>query len=67
MENESFWERFTCEIISPLRFLFAFKNSLDSLNEIRASYGLPVLKHPFERWQSSLFLADNFFGFEVSI
>jgi hypothetical protein len=66
MENESFWERFRCEIISPLGLIWSFKGSLDKFNEERASYGLPPLRNPFERWQTSLFLLDNFFGFEVS-
>ncbi|CAG8614809.1 uncharacterized protein OCT59_025516 [Rhizophagus irregularis] len=67
MENESFWERFRCEIISPLKFIWTLRNSFGEFNEVRASYGLPTLKNPFDRWQSSLFLLDNFFGFEMPI
>ncbi|CAG8448700.1 13113_t:CDS:10 [Rhizophagus irregularis] len=67
MENESFWERFRCEFISPLQFLWSFKSSFDNFNKVRAGYGLPSLKSPFERWQNSLFLVDNFFGYETPV
>ncbi|GBB97790.1 hypothetical protein RclHR1_03070006 [Rhizophagus clarus] len=67
MENESFWERFRCELITPLKFVWSFKSSLAEFNKLRANYGLPALNNPFEKWQSSLFLFDNFFGFDIPV
>ncbi|GBC02649.1 hypothetical protein RclHR1_04730010 [Rhizophagus clarus] len=67
MENESFWERFRCEFITPFQFLWSYKSSFENFNKIRANYGLPSLKTPTERWQNSLFLIDSFFGFETPI
>ncbi len=66
MENESFWERFRCELVSPLQSLFSYKSSFEKFNEVRTGYGLPTLNGPYERWQNSLFLVDTFFGFEVN-
>jgi hypothetical protein len=65
MENESFWQRFKCEMFSKIK-LFLFNPYSDELNELRANYGLPNINNVFERWQNSLFLFDTFFGFEVS-
>jgi hypothetical protein len=62
MENESFWERFRCEFISPLQFMWSFKSSFDDFNKVRTDYGLPSLKSSFERWQNSLFLVYDFLG-----
>ncbi|CAB4464015.1 unnamed protein product [Rhizophagus irregularis] len=39
----------------------------DPIFGLRAGYGLPSLKSPFERWQNSLFLVDNFFGYETPV
>ena len=65
MESESFWQRFKCEIFPKIAIISSFKPIVDKLNKVRASHGLPYSTDIFERWKSSLFLFDTFFGLEV--
>ena len=65
MENESFWERFRCEILTPLKLWLLRSQERYNVNKIRASYGLPIYSNPIERLKNTLFLIDTFFGLEV--
>ncbi|CAG8446139.1 2558_t:CDS:2 [Scutellospora calospora] len=65
MENESFYNRFICAIIQPLRLDWHFRKNLNYLNARRAEVN--VSKHYDIRGRivNNLFLVDSFFGFEV--
>ncbi|KAF0507602.1 UDP-Glycosyltransferase/glycogen phosphorylase [Gigaspora margarita] len=65
MENESFYNRFICAVIKPLQLQWYSRKYLNYLNDKRAEVGVSI--HDFrERLMNTLFLVDNFFGFEVS-
>ncbi|KAF0500211.1 UDP-Glycosyltransferase/glycogen phosphorylase [Gigaspora margarita] len=64
MENESFYNRFICAIVQPLRLHWNFRDNLNYINARRAEIG--VSKHyDFRERANTLFLTDSFFGFEV--
>ncbi|KAF0541361.1 UDP-Glycosyltransferase/glycogen phosphorylase [Gigaspora margarita] len=64
MENESFYNRFICAVVQPLRAIWTFQDSLNNINAIRAEVGVSK-DHDFRGRTDTLFLLDNFFGFEV--
>jgi len=64
MENESFWQRFKCEIFTPIKSFWIYRSTFKELNEIRTGFGLPS-NSPFESQKNTLFFVDSFFGFEV--
>ena len=55
------------KLLFHLKFIWLFKSHFDRLNDVRASYGIPITSNPFEKWQNTLLLVDTFFGYEVSI
>ncbi|CAJ0768157.1 15909_t:CDS:2 [Entrophospora sp. SA101] len=65
MENESFWNRFKCEILKPLSLFYALNSYSNELNQYRAQVGVEPTFNPMERNKKSLFLVDTFYGFEV--
>ncbi|RIB06323.1 Glycosyltransferase Family 1 protein [Gigaspora rosea] len=64
MENESFYNRFICAIIQPLRLHWYFRDNLNYINARRAEVGVNKI-HDFRERANTLFLTDSFFGFEV--
>ncbi|RIB21621.1 Glycosyltransferase Family 1 protein [Gigaspora rosea] len=66
MEHESFYNRFICALVQPLRISWYFRKNLEYLNSKRAEVG--VNKHDDFRGRitNTLFLIDTFFGFEIS-
>ncbi|KAF0461397.1 UDP-Glycosyltransferase/glycogen phosphorylase [Gigaspora margarita] len=66
MENESFYNRFICAVVQPLRAIWTFQDSLNNINAKRAEVGV-CKYHDFRGRTDTLFLLDNFFGFEYLI
>ncbi|RIB18111.1 Glycosyltransferase Family 1 protein [Gigaspora rosea] len=64
MENESFYNRFICAVVQPLRIIWTFKDNLNKINAQRPEVGVSKY-HDFRGRTDTLFLLDNFFGFEV--
>ncbi|RIB24083.1 Glycosyltransferase Family 1 protein [Gigaspora rosea] len=64
MENESFYNRFICAVVQPLRAIWAFRDNLNDINALRVEVGISKY-HDFRGRTSTLFLLDNFFGFEI--
>ncbi|CAG8480262.1 43033_t:CDS:2 [Gigaspora margarita] len=64
MENESFYNRFICAIIQPLRLHWYFRDNLNYINARRAEFGVNKF-HDFRERANTLFLTDSFFGVEV--
>ncbi|KAF0559061.1 UDP-Glycosyltransferase/glycogen phosphorylase [Gigaspora margarita] len=64
MENESFYNRFICAVVQPLRVIWTFQDNLNNLNFQRAEVGVSKY-YDFRGRTDTLFLLDNFFGFEV--
>ncbi|KAF0451494.1 UDP-Glycosyltransferase/glycogen phosphorylase [Gigaspora margarita] len=65
MELESFFERFRCAIITPIRIIYKSRNYMNELNEIRATIGIAPTSNSIERIKDTFFFADTFFGFET--
>ncbi|CAG8535100.1 7800_t:CDS:2, partial [Scutellospora calospora] len=66
MENESFYNRFRCAVVQPLRLGWHFRKNLNYLNAKRAEVGVSGHCDFRGTIANTLFLVDNFFGFEVS-
>ncbi|KAF0559060.1 UDP-Glycosyltransferase/glycogen phosphorylase [Gigaspora margarita] len=64
MENQSFYNRFICAVVQPLRVIWTFRGLLNDINAKRAEVGVNKY-HDFRGRTNTLFLLDNFFGFEV--
>ncbi|KAF0561837.1 UDP-Glycosyltransferase/glycogen phosphorylase [Gigaspora margarita] len=64
MEKESFYNRFICAIVQPLRLHWVFRDYLNHINARRAEVGVSK-SHDFRERANTLFLTDSFFGFEV--
>ncbi|GES76951.1 glycosyltransferase family 1 protein [Rhizophagus clarus] len=65
MEQETFLKRFKCAIITPVQTNYILYPYNKELNKLRKSVGIKSL-NSFEKLHNSLFLADTFFGFEIS-
>ncbi|CAG8718948.1 13571_t:CDS:2, partial [Gigaspora margarita] len=65
MENESFYDRFKCAIISPFKPLWTLMSLESELNKQRVSLGVEPYWDPRSRMNNILFLVDTFFGFEL--
>ncbi|CAG8675780.1 45517_t:CDS:2, partial [Gigaspora margarita] len=65
MENESFYNRFRCAIISPLQFIWAANENLVDLNIQRTKVGVEPHWNPRGRISNILMLFDSFLGFEI--
>ncbi|RIB22907.1 Glycosyltransferase Family 1 protein [Gigaspora rosea] len=66
MENESFYNRFRCALISPLQFIWSANENLVDLNVQRAKVGVEPHWNPRGRISNILMLFDSFLGFEIS-
>ncbi|CAG8843391.1 30147_t:CDS:2, partial [Racocetra persica] len=64
MENESFYNRFICAVVQPLRLNWYSRDNLNYINARRAEVGVRKY-HDFRERANTLFLTDSFFGFEV--
>ncbi|KAF0496927.1 UDP-Glycosyltransferase/glycogen phosphorylase [Gigaspora margarita] len=64
MEKESFYNRFICAIVQPLRLHWMFRDYLNHINARRAEVGISK-SHEFREKANTLFLTNSFFGFEV--
>ncbi|CAG8709231.1 14737_t:CDS:2, partial [Cetraspora pellucida] len=64
MENESFYNRFMCAIVQPLKLNWLVRDNLNYINARRAEVGVSK-HHDFRGRTNTLFLIDSFFGFEV--
>ncbi|CAG8614394.1 23133_t:CDS:2 [Racocetra persica] len=67
MENESFYDRFTCAIIRPLNFIWPIWSMGNNLNAQRVKLGIEPYWNPRARMENILCLFDTFLGFEVVI
>ncbi|CAG8683490.1 24611_t:CDS:2 [Cetraspora pellucida] len=65
MENESFYERFNCAIIKPLKLSWLFISTVNNINSQRVKLGIESYWNPRARMENILFLFDTFFGFEL--
>ncbi|KAF0509355.1 UDP-Glycosyltransferase/glycogen phosphorylase [Gigaspora margarita] len=65
MENESFYDRFKCAIISPFKPLWTLMSLESELNKQRVNLGVEPYWDPRSRMNNILFLVDTFFGFEL--
>ncbi|CAG8462077.1 9298_t:CDS:2 [Scutellospora calospora] len=65
MENETFYDRFICAVVQPLRFDWHFRKNLNYLNARRVEVGVSEHYDIRGRITNTLFLVDSFFGFEV--
>ncbi|RIB25629.1 Glycosyltransferase Family 1 protein [Gigaspora rosea] len=64
MKKESFYNRFICAIVQPLRLHWMFRDYLNHINTRRAKVGIRK-SHDFRERANTLFLTDSFFEFEV--
>ncbi|PKC64679.1 UDP-Glycosyltransferase/glycogen phosphorylase [Rhizophagus irregularis] len=65
MEQETFFKRFKCAIITPIQMNIILSPYIKELDELRRRVGITSSNFS-EKLQNSLFLADTFFGFETS-
>ncbi|RIA81462.1 Glycosyltransferase Family 1 protein [Glomus cerebriforme] len=65
MEQETFLKRFKCAIITPIQINYILSPYVKELDELKKSVGISSSNF-FEKLQNSLFLANTFFGFEIS-
>ncbi|CAG8787227.1 654_t:CDS:2, partial [Cetraspora pellucida] len=65
MENESFYNRFKCEIIFPIRYFWNTIGTIKDLNAQRAIVGVDPLWNMIGRVSNLLILTNNFFGYEI--
>ncbi|CAB4392634.1 unnamed protein product [Rhizophagus irregularis] len=63
LENESFFERFRCTLIQPLKIAYAYKPFVRQLNDIRDQMNIKSVSEIVPK--VSLALIDTFFGFEL--
>ena len=66
MEHSPFFERLWCSIIMPARIMYAMYPLMKTINEQRRELGIEPVSDRHERTRNVLFLANTFFGFEVS-
>ncbi|CAG8645540.1 3588_t:CDS:2, partial [Scutellospora calospora] len=64
MENRSFYDRFRCAVVQPLRLRWYFRKNINYLNARRAKVGVSKNCDYRGTIADTLFLVDNFFGFE---
>ncbi|KAF0534187.1 UDP-Glycosyltransferase/glycogen phosphorylase [Gigaspora margarita] len=64
IEKGSFYNRFICAIVQPLRLHWMFRDYLNHINARRAEVGVSK-SHDFREKANTLFLTNSFFGFEV--
>ncbi|CAG8726710.1 27330_t:CDS:2 [Gigaspora margarita] len=65
MENESFYNRFICAVVQPLRDSWHNQKFLKHINNKRVEVGVSKDNNYRGRVTNTLFLIDNFFGFQV--
>lgn len=66
LENVSFFERFRCVIIEPIRLLYLTYPFINRLNDARKQINVEsVFTSAGRLLRTSLVLVDTFFGFEV--
>ncbi|KAF0534620.1 UDP-Glycosyltransferase/glycogen phosphorylase [Gigaspora margarita] len=65
MENENFYSRFKCKILSPLQSIWMALTTVRDLNIQRAKVGVEPHWDPKGRISNILMLFDTFFGYEV--
>lgn len=66
LENGSFFERFRCIIIEPIRMLYVTNPFINRLNDVRKQINVEsVFTSAGRLLRTSLVLVDTFFGFEV--
>ncbi|GBC09745.1 hypothetical protein RclHR1_09090003 [Rhizophagus clarus] len=63
LENESFFERFRCNLIQPLQNAYALWAPNRQLNDLRNKMNIKMVSGILPKL--SLALVDNFFGFEL--
>ncbi|RGB39393.1 Glycosyltransferase Family 1 protein [Rhizophagus diaphanus] len=63
LENESFFERFRCTLIQPLKIAYAYEPFVRQLNDIRDQMNIKTVSEIVPK--VSLALIDTFFGFEL--
>ncbi|KAF0553051.1 UDP-Glycosyltransferase/glycogen phosphorylase [Gigaspora margarita] len=66
MENESFYDRFNCAIILPLKLFWSSIDFIRDINAKRANVGVDPHWDLRGRVSNLLMLSNTFFGFEVS-
>jgi hypothetical protein len=68
LENASILERFRCNFIQPLLFIYSFNSIMNQINDVRKQLNIEPGNIALGRGvKSSLVLIDTFFGFEVII
>lgn len=68
LEDASILERFRCNFIEPLLFIYSFNSIMNQMNDVRKQMNVEPGNISFGRGaKSSLILVDTFFGFEVII
>ncbi|CAG8470021.1 22388_t:CDS:2 [Cetraspora pellucida] len=65
MENESFYNRFKCAIIIPLKHAWSARDTIKGINAQRALVDIDPFWDIRGRISSLLMLSNNFFGFEI--
>ncbi|PKY40265.1 UDP-Glycosyltransferase/glycogen phosphorylase [Rhizophagus irregularis] len=63
LENESFFERFRCALIQPLKIAYVYGPFMRKLNDIRDQMNIKSVSGTVPK--VSLALIDTFFGFEL--
>ncbi|RIB25631.1 Glycosyltransferase Family 1 protein [Gigaspora rosea] len=66
MEKESFYNRFICAIVQPLRLHWMFRDYLNHINPRRAEVGVSK-SNDFRERANILFLTNSFYGFESAL
>ncbi|PKY25613.1 UDP-Glycosyltransferase/glycogen phosphorylase [Rhizophagus irregularis] len=65
LENASILERFRCNFIQPLLFIYSFNSIMNQINDVRKQLNIEPGNIALGRGvKSSLVLIDTFFGFE---
>ncbi|CAG8734759.1 16039_t:CDS:2 [Cetraspora pellucida] len=65
MENESFYNRFRCEILVPLKLTWKVRSTIKGLNAQRAIVDVEPHDNMFGRTSNTLMLSNSFYGFEI--
>ncbi|CAG8544125.1 13873_t:CDS:2 [Cetraspora pellucida] len=65
MENESFYNRFRCEILVPLKLAWKVRSTIKGLNAQRAIVDVEPHYNMFGRTSNTLILSNSFYGFEI--
>ncbi|CAG8608196.1 14337_t:CDS:2, partial [Cetraspora pellucida] len=65
MENESFYERFNCAFVQPLKFFWFLSSMVNNINSQRVKVGIESHWNPTAPLDNILCLFDTFLGFEI--